>query len=303
MVTGSVFTYKYLKAMFASLKDATPEQVQEELEHCRSINRKPVRIPRHFRNSIEESVFATSQGLNMQVFSTKSRPGNGKNLVIYIHGGACIYQPVFFHWRFIHDLAVRSHTRIMMPIYPKAPEYTCPVCMEALLEFYRHQATQNPDQRLILMGDSIGGCMALSMTQEIQRRGWKPVADLALLSPSVDITYPKEKEMLEIEPFDKMLKLARVQHIMNLWRGELPKDHPWVSPIYGDLGCIPDNTMLYYGSDEILKVDAEMLVERCRQLGKPLYAREFLGMFHTFPMFPVKEGFEATREMAARIKS
>ena len=299
MASGSEFTKRYLHMMFASLKDATPEQVQEELEHCRNINRKPVRVPRYFRGCMEESLFTTSQGFNMQVFTTQSRPGNDKNLVIYIHGGACIYQPVFFHWRFIHDLAVRSHAKIMMPVYPKAPEYACPFSMEALLEFYQHCAAQYTDKNLILMGDSIGGCMALSMTQEIHRRGWKPVADLVMLSPSVDITYPKEKEMLDIEPVDKMLKLERIQYIMNLWRGELPKDHPWVSPIYGDLGCIPNYTMLYYGSDEILKVDAEMLIERCKQIGKPLHAREFPGMFHTFPMFPIKEGFEATKEIAS----
>ena len=121
-------------------------------------------------------------------------------------------------------------------------------------------------------------------------------------SPSVDITYPKTQEMLAIEPFDKMLQLDRIKLIMNLWRGELPANHPWVSPIYGDLRSLPDHTMVVYGGDEILKVDAEMLAERCREIGKPLYAKEFKGMFHTFPMFPVREGFEATREIAKRLR-
>lgn len=304
MSAGRSFTERYLKVMFASLKDASPEQVNEELEHCRVINRKPVRVPRYFRSFFECTDFQASNGYNMQVFHTmKDWHATSNKRILFVHGGACIYQPVFFHWRFVHDIALRTHIPVVMPVYPKAPEYLCPYCMEVLMEFYQHYADENPDKELVLMGDSIGGCMALAMTQEIQRRGWKPVADLVTLSPSVDITYPKTEEMLAIEPMDKMLQLDRIKAIMNLWRGELPANHPWVSPIYGDLRSLPDHTMVFYGGDEILKVDAEMLAERCRETGKPLYAREFKGMFHTFPMFPVKEGFEATREIAKKIRS
>lgn len=304
MITGKAFTERYLKVMFASLKDASPEAINEELEHCRAINRKPVRVPRYFRDFFQSYDFQASNGFKMQVFHAgKEDYLKNSKRVIYLHGGACIYQPVFFHWRFVHDIALRTHLPVVMPVYPKAPEHLCPYSMEVLLEFYHCYAAENPDKDLVLMGDSIGGCLALAMTQEIHRRGWKPVADLVLLSPSVDITYPKTDEMLAIEPRDKMLQLDRIKTIMNLWRGELPADHPWVSPLYGDLHPIPDHTMLYYGSDEILKVDAEMLMEQCRELGKPIYAREFEGMFHTFPMFPVKEGFEATREIAQRLRS
>ena len=304
MAAGRDFTERYLKVMFASLKDATPEEVQEELERCRAINRKPVRVPRFFRSFFSCTDFQASNGFQMQVFQACKEDylKSGKR-ILFLHGGACIYQPVFFHWRFVHDIALRTHLPVVMPVYPKAPEYLCSYSMEVLMEFYQHYAAENPDKELVLMGDSIGGCLALAMAQEIRRRGWKPVADLVVLSPSVDITYPKTQEMLAIEPFDKMLQLDRIKLIMNLWRGKLPANHPWVSPIYGDLRSLPDHTMVVYGGDEILKVDAEMLAERCHEIGKPLYDKEFKGMFHTFPMFPVREGFEATREIAKRLRS
>ena len=44
MNAGRVFTEKYLKLMFKQLRDATPEEVMEELEHCRRENRRPVRL-------------------------------------------------------------------------------------------------------------------------------------------------------------------------------------------------------------------------------------------------------------------
>ena len=121
---------------------------------------------------------------------------------------------------------------------------------------------------------------------------------LVLLSPCVDNAFTRRDEMKALQPLDKMIQLERIETIMEGWRGELPAKHPWVSPIYGDLSAFPDKTMLVFGSDEILKADALMLVEKMQELGKPILTLEFEGMFHTFPLFPVKEGFQAIRAIA-----
>ena len=294
---GKRFTERYLQVMFSTLKDATPEQVQEELEHCRSINKKLVRVPRLFRKHFSETAFHAANGFEMQVFSTE--PYHDKdNLILYIHGGACIYQPVFFHWRFLHDLALRTHHSIVMPIYPKYPDYHCVDNMEVMLDFYERYLMPMKANRVILMGDSFGGNVAMSMTQEIAKRDLQSVSELVLLSPCVDNAFTRRDAMKALQPLDEMIKLERMETIMGGWRGELPAKHPWVSPIYGDLNALPDNTMLVFGSNEILKVDALLLIEKMQELGKPIQAMEFEGMFHTFPLFPVKEGFQAIRAIA-----
>ena len=295
MNSGQKFTERYLNVMFASLKDATPEEVQEELEHCRRINQKPVRVPRWHRAHFSESLFEAANGFPMQVFST---PDRGKDTVIvYLHGGACIYQPVFFHWRFVHDLALRTHFRVLMPVYPKYPEYHCVDDMEVLLDFYERYVTPLKAAKVVLMGDSFGGNLAMSLTQEIAKRGLQPVTTLVLMSPCVDNAFTRREAMVALQPLDRMLKLERIEALMGGWRGNLPADHPWVSPIYGDLTAFPDDTLLVYGSDEILKVDALLLTERMQALGRPIKSLEYQGMFHTFPLFPVKEGFQAIREI------
>ena len=302
MSAGQVFTEKYLKVMFASLKDATPEQVQEELEHCRSINKKPVKVQRLFRQYFSETSFQASNGYNMQVFLTEPYHDED-NLILYIHGGACIYQPVFFHWRFLHDLAIRTHQRIVMPIYPKYPEYHCVDNMTVLLEFYERFIMPLHAKKVTLMGDSFGGNVVMAMTQEIVKRKWQPVSTLVLLSPCVDNAFTRRDAMKALQSLDQMIKRERIETIIGGWRGELSPYHPWVSPIYGDLTAFPDNTLLIYGSNEILKVDAEMLVEKMNEIGSPLRALEYPEMFHTFPLFPVKQGFEALREIVKTIKN
>lgn len=295
MNAGKAFTERYLKIMFSSLRDATPEQVQEELEHCRSMNAKSVRAPRTFRTKFSESSFHASNGFEMQVFRSTTRHDSDAPLVLYFHGGACIYQPVFFHWRVVHDLAIRTHFEFLMPVYPKAPAYHCKDNVEVLTEYYKHISQQYSNRRIILMGDSAGACIAMVLAQEIKRLSLKNISDLVLISPCVDFTYPEKQIMLEIEPNDPMLQFERIRTITEIWRDTIPANHPWVSPIYGDLTALPNNTLLVYGSNEILKVDAEMLVHQMERLHLPIKSREYKGMFHTFPMFPIREGFDALK--------
>lgn len=301
MSPGKAFTEKYLNVMFSTLKDATPEEVQEELERCRNINRKPVRVPRIHRAHFSENLFQASNGFNMQVFSTVSRH-DSDTLIIYIHGGACIYQPVFFHWRFVHDVAIRSHCQVVMPIYPKYPEYHCVDDMAVMMDFYERYVMPLKSRRVVLMGDSFGGNVAMTITQEISKRGLQPISALVVISPCVDNAYTRREAMKVLQPLDQMIKLERIESLMGGWQGTLPSSHPWVSPIYGDLTVFPSEMLLIYGSDEILKVDAELLTEKMKEIGRPIHSLEYQGMFHTFPLFPVKEGFDALREIAKTIK-
>lgn len=302
MSPGQQFTEKYLKVMFSTLKDATPDEVREELEHCRKMNRKPVRVPRLHRAHFSESQFEATNGFFMQVFSTEPWR-DPERVILYLHGGACIYQPVFFHWRFVHDLALRTHCQVIMPIYPKYPEYHCVDDMAVMMEFYERYMVPLNASKVILMGDSFGANMAMSMTQEIFKRGMQSVSVLVLMSPCVDNAFTRRDAMVALQPLDEMIKLERIEQIMGGWQGELPPTHPWVSPIYGDLKAFPSDTLLIYGSNEVLKVDALLLTEKMHELSLPIRSLEYPGMFHTFPLFPVKEGFQAMREMASVVRA
>lgn len=139
----------------------------------------------------------------------------------------------------------------------------------------------------------------MSMTQEVFKQGLPPVSALVLMSPCVDNAFTHRDAMVALQPLDEMIKLERIESIMGGWRGALPANHPWVSPIYGDLRAFPSQTLLIYGSNEILKVDALLLTEKMNELGKPIRSLEYPGMFHTFPLFPIVEGFQAIREIAS----
>lgn len=299
MNAGKVFTEKYLKLMFKSLRDATPEEVMEELEHCRRENRRPVRIPRYFRGFFaEDEKFHASTGFEMQAFRHNAA---SRKLILYLHGGAFIYPPVFFHWRFLHDLALRTHCDALLPVYPKSPEYDCEYSVKTLLEYYKNISDSRQYDEIHLVGDSAGACLCLVVAQKAHKNGWQKPTSSTLLSPCVDLSHTKEKEMLALQDRDSMLQYDRIVILNAIWQGQLSATHPWVSPVFGDLSGV-DNLNVYFGSDEILQPDDLFLKEMYEKAGKNGHFHEYEGMFHTFAMFPIPDGFKATKKIAAFIK-
>ena len=298
MNAGIVFTEKYLKLMFKPLRDATPEEVMEELEHCRRENRRPVKIPRYFRGFFTEEKYPASTGFEIQVFRHDDA---SRKLIFYIHGGAFIYQPVFFHWRFLHDLCLRTHFDALMPIYPKSPDYNCTFEVKTLLEYYKNVVESKRYDEIHLVGDSAGALLCLVVAQEAHKQGWMKPTSLTLLSPCVDLSYSREQEMRALQDLDPMLQLDRIITLNAIWQGELSATHPWVSPVFGDFSGI-DNLNVYFGTNEILKADSLFLKETYEKAGKQGHFREFEDMFHTFPLFPIPQGFAVTREIADSLR-
>lgn len=298
MNAGVAFTEKYLRLMFSQLRDATPEQVAEELEHCRRENRRAVRVPRYFRGYFSEEKFVATTGFEMQVFKHDNA---SRRLILYLHGGAFIYPPVFFHWRFLHDLAIRTHCNTLMPVYPKSPEYDCEYSVKTLLEFYQSLSDSQQYEEIHLVGDSAGACLCLILAQEAHRKGWQKPTTSILLSPCVDLSHTQEKEKRALQEKDSMLQLDRMITLNAIWQGKLPAQHPWVSPVFGDFSGV-DNLFVYFGSDEILQPDDLLLKETYEKAGKTGLFKEYKNMFHTFAMFPIPDGFKAVREMADIIK-
>ena len=236
----------------------------------------------------------------MQFFTTKPY-SDSRKLMLYYHGGACIYQPVYFHWRFIHDLSLRMHCRVVMPIYPKSPDYHCLFSNTQLLHFYR-DCIQNQDvDQIILMGDSVGGAFALLHAQLIRENGFRKADNIVMFSPSLDFTYSRETEMKTYEPIDPMLKLDRIKMLTELWRDNLPADHYWVSPIYGDLSGL-GRISIFVGTHEILYLDSVALKEKLKAMRATSDYFEYEGMFHTFPLFPIPEGFDALKKIVGICK-
>ena len=98
--------------------------------------------------------------------------------VVWAHGGAFLTGSARTHGSFAAHLARESGATVYLPDYRLAPEHAHPAAVDDLVAAVRAV----PEARVVLGGDSAGGCLALLAAPSVS------VAGLALVSPVVDLT-------------------------------------------------------------------------------------------------------------------
>ncbi|MBC7677417.1 MAG: alpha/beta hydrolase fold domain-containing protein [Pseudorhodobacter sp.] len=100
--------------------------------------------------------------------------------VLWAHGGAFITGSPVQDRAFASHLAAASGAAVYLPDYRLAPEHTAAEQVADL----QAALSDLPEERVVIGGDSAGGCLALL----VARAPARPLAGMALVSPVVDLT-------------------------------------------------------------------------------------------------------------------
>ncbi len=98
--------------------------------------------------------------------------------VLWVHGGAFITGSYATHGSFAGHLSGATGLPVYLLDYRLAPEHRHPAAVDDVVA----ALPLVPEGRVVLGGDSAGGCLALLATGQVE------VAGLALVSPLVDLT-------------------------------------------------------------------------------------------------------------------
>ncbi|MCD7768803.1 MAG: alpha/beta hydrolase [Oscillospiraceae bacterium] len=206
---------------------------------------------------------------------------DGDGLLFYFAGGSYIDQPRAVHWQFLDHLAADTNMTIIVPLYPKLPDTDAAGCYETLLAFYQNY--DKADDRVVFMGDSAGGGMALSLAMQLRDAGLDGPEALVLLCPWVDVTM-SNPAIADYENGDPALDSEMLAHLGALWAGELDVTDPTVGPINGNLEELGYITLIT-GTNELLYPDITALDELLTDAG---IAHDLIvgqGMFHVWPLY------------------
>ncbi len=214
---------------------------------------------------------------------------------MFLHGGAYFRELRSWHWWFVERLVRRTGLTVLVPVYPLAPVGTADTVVPAAVELVR-DVLRYPGRSVLLAGDSAGAGMALAVAQELLRTDDRPLSGLVLVSPWVDITCD-DPGVAARAPLDPWLQAPGLREAGVAYRGPLPPDHPWVSPIHGELAGLPPMLVLS-GTDDILNADAHRLVDDVTVVGGEAELVEEPGMIHDYPLHPTPEGRAARRRIA-----
>lgn len=217
--------------------------------------------------------------------------------ILYLHGGGFVFGFSVIHWNFIKAIIKKTKAKVIAPDYPLAPENTYEECFLMLEETYKELVQQN--QRIILMGDSAGGGLALALAQKIKNEGLKQPEQIILISPWLDLTLSVDG-IEELAKEDCILEVTGLTKAAKSFAGSSPLDDPQLSPINGDLEGLGELSV-FIGTKDILLVDARRLKSRVTELGLNINYFEYKNMLHVWPLLGLPESKLAIEEIVGLI--
>lgn len=223
---------------------------------------------------------------------------NCNRVILYLHGGAFINQPLRQHWKFVDNLYQETKIPIVFPLYPKAPEYNYKDTIKYLDKIYSDLLKKDYEE-IIFMGDSAGGGLVLSLVQYFEEKNVKVPNKLILLSPWVDLTMENEK-IDKYEKVDPMLAKVGLREIGRVWANDSDLTNYLLSPINGKLDLSYEVTLIV-GTHEIFLPDVRKLKKILVENNHKVHYYEYKNMNHVFPLYPIPEADKAFKQILKSI--
>lgn len=281
------------------IDDETTERARIEAWHARPdffFRQLPTKAVPGFDRRWE----ASSRRIPFTVHTIRPRGEQPRTTVYYLHGGGYVGPADPVHVRYATRMARHLRAEVVLPDYPLAPEHTWRDSHEALADDL--QAHTESQERVVVVGDSAGGGLALALVQTLRDRGAVLPSHLVLHSPWVDLT-SSTPDTRVLDAVDPWLFLGKLTAYAGWWAGD-PADlaRPEVSPVFGDLTGLPP-TLVTCGTRDLLAPGCRLLADRAAGAGWPLTYLEAPDLIHVFAILPglpeARRAWRHTKEFLA----
>ena len=279
------------------IKFKTQDEIDAYLEKRRQLNKEKHKQPEQInvKSNLVKDMFD-----DMQVF--RFNFGHHiKNKILYIYGGTFVLQPSVFHWRFMDKLAYETLHEVVLPIYPKAPEYTYRETHQAIEQAYRRLLKETDADNIVIMGDASGGNMALSFVQKLMEQDELPLPrQLYLISPWLDLSLSNPDITEQVQKKDPIQNVFSLKSVAKVWVDDLERKNPRVSPMYGPVRVLPP-VYMFGGTSEIFYPDMRKLADYFEAEQQPIHFYEYKDMVTAFPLYPIVESRKVLKQIRKTI--
>lgn len=217
-------------------------------------------------------------------------------LIFFLHGGAFINQALPQHFSLVDTIAQHTNSTIIFPLYPRLPQSNEVHCLSQLESCLEQIIGDNPNHKIILMGDSAGGWLALSLAKFLRDKHKRPAEHLFLFSPWCDLSMNHVDPKLEKK--DPILSHEGLKQIGIMWMNESSSYGYRISDSLQDMGSIH----VYVGSHEIFLPQVLALNEYAHSQEVSFNLKVGNMMIHDYILFPFKESKVVLNEIVEIIK-
>jgi acetyl esterase/lipase len=152
-----------------------------------------------------------------------------------------------------------------------------------------------PPNRIVILGISAGGNLALSIARELQKE--KQVLPLAVvcMSPWSDLTLSGES-IITLKKRDNSLRASYLRKAAKAYAANMALDDPAVSPLFADYTNFCP-VLIQAGSEEILLSDSVRLYDRISAAGTAAKLHVFEHQSHGFQSYSSPDSYTALAEV------
>ena len=269
------------------------EQVQADVNLLPLKNDVPYVVPRQVRTRKQQRYVYEG----MTVIAVNMQRDNDR-VVLYLHGGGYVRQPRIHHWKYLNRLAAKVGN-VVVPIYPKAPNHNPQEVIELMTNLYAQLLEQY--RTVVLMGDSSGGGLALTLCEYWGEIGVQQPSKLIVFSPWVDVSL-SNPELEQYQRVDPLISLSSERIWAKMWAHDMDLDDYRLSPMYGRLDKLPQ-VVMYCGDREILYPDVCKMYSLMNSSGVAVKYIVGRGMNHVYQIYPIPEAKKALKEVVEEINN
>ena len=231
----------------------------------------------------------------------KQKKGNNNKIVIYFHGGAFVKGPMSLQWKALSEIADATMYDVAVIDYPKTPEYTCQESINHCVRVFEKILLDYKQTNIIFLGDSAGGGLALSVFMSLRDLGKATPEKMILMSPWLDVSMTN-KEIPEYKDKDLILTVDGLIVCGLFYAGGIDTGDWRVSPMYGDLDCLPE-THVFVGGSELFYPDCRDFIKNAKAKGYVAELHYYEDMQHDWPIIPlISEAKQARAEIIGLIQ-
>lgn len=226
-------------------------------------------------------------GLPVEILSNNKV--DNENLILHFHGGGYVIKYMDVYRHIAHKYSKASDGTTVASIdYRVAPNDTFPAALEDAEKAWDWLLEKGyKAENIIIIGDSAGGNLALSLTAKLRDTNKDLPKALVLLSPWADMAGQGESHTTNQnkDPIfgNKDGIVNNKDGTQNKYAGDYDLTDPYLSPVYGDFDGFPP-MLIQVGTYEILESDSDTVHQKAEAEGVNVVLSKYEGMFHVFQL-------------------
>lgn len=204
-------------------------------------------------------------------------------IIIYLHGGSLVLGSIQSHKPMVSHFASAFASRILFIDYAQAPEKPFPNGINDILKVYRWFIRQYSNAKIILIGDSAGGGLSVSLIKIATEEKLPVPSCVILISPWIYLkcdtgSYETRKKMDPILTREMLSEYANYYAAGN-WNE--------ADPGQLNFNSFPP-TFILVGSNEVLFDDSKTFYAKIKPLQPNTQMKEYIDQNHVWPLADIK---------------